>query len=168
MKKVFVFLFFLSNLIFVMDGAASPLTLSVAASEENPTDITITQSSGNLVQAVSDDQPNGNDRFDLGVDTSRTYNFDFIPTHLQFVTVASATNTYVFDTDVLGHSFSAFLMADTYTITVTNGQSNISGDGGYTMTISTPIPAAAWLFGSVFLAMVGLSKRKSYSIGSFA
>lgn len=38
------------------------------------------------------------------------------------------------------------------------------GGQAFSLTISTPIPAAIWLFGSALLGLIGISRRKSRSI----
>jgi len=51
------------------------------------------------------------------------------------------------------------LSVKTTTVSTTNGQPTPN----YNLTVTTPIPAAIWLFGSALMGLVSFSRRKSFT-----
>lgn len=166
MEKVFIYLSLVLGVISASNIFAATLTLQDASYNYSTSQATTTGpvTSGTV---VSDVETLGPDYWVFTTDLNHQIYFDF--DQLAGTSVFSPSvvirglNGSLVSTGIItafsGLLYSYLLGAGTYLIEV----GGIATGDTYRMTLSTPIPAAIWLFGSALLGLIGISSRKSRS-----
>jgi hypothetical protein len=154
MKKFYIALLFAVSCISMQTASAATLTLG------NFIGGSVVTASGTSVSGTATGAPTAFfglpiSSWSLNVSDSTTVNFKMTGTTTFLSMVAGNGSVLDFNTS----SFSTLLTAGTYLFSIMPNAVNKP----YDITISSvvPVPAAVWLFGSAFLGMMGLVRRKS-------
>lgn len=159
MKKFYIALLFAFSSLSMQAASAATLTLG------NFIGGSVVSASGSSVSGTATGAPTPFfglpiSSWSLTVSDTATVDFALTGTTSFVSFVAGNGSVLPFNTS----SFSTLLTAGTYLFSILSSAVNQP----YTLTISTassavPVPAAVWLFGSAFLGMIGLVRRKSQS-----
>ncbi|MBK8815780.1 MAG: hypothetical protein IPN42_09870 [Methylococcaceae bacterium] len=157
MKKFYIALLFAFSSLSMQTASAATLTLG------NFIGGSVVSASGSAVSGTATGAPTSFfglpiSSWSLTVSDTATVDFALTGT-TSFISIVAGNGSVL---DFNTSSFSALLTTGTYLFAILSSAANQP----YSLTISTissvvPVPAAVWLFGSAFLGMIGLVRRKS-------